>query len=164
MTALNRAVTIEKVHKVAEVVPQHLDLDMLGVGKVALQKYFGIAKGSLGLAAGRHQSFQQLLFIVRHAHAAPAATGRCFDNDRITILFGKFKRFLFLFNRVFRTGHNIHTSGHRSLAARHLVPESTLHFCRRANESDSVCLALFSKLSVFCQKAITGVDGIHIGP
>jgi len=164
MAALDRTVAVEEVHQVAIIVAHHLDFDMLGIGQVALQKYFGIAEGGLGLAGGRHQTFQQLFFVVGHAHTAPAAAGRSLDDDRVAMFLGKLERLFFFFDGILGAGHHVDAGGDGRLATGDLVPQGPHHVRIRTNEGDTVDPALLGKLGVLCQETVTGVYGVNISP
>ena len=163
VAALHRAVAVEEMHQIAVVVAQHLHLDMLGVGQVALQEDLGIAEGGLGLAGGRHQPLQQLLLVVGHAHAAPAAAGRGLDDDRIAVLLGELEGLLLFLDGVLGAGHHVDTGRDGGLAAGDLVPQGPHHLGGGADKGNAVDPALFGKLGVFRQETVTGVNGVHIG-
>ena len=83
VAALERAVALAEVDDVAVGVGHHLDLDVAGVGQVALEVDGGVGEELLALARGALEGVLQLVLGERDAKAlAPAAPGRL-DRDRV---------------------------------------------------------------------------------
>ncbi len=88
MPALQRAIALAQMHRIALPVAQHLDFNMPRHHQIFLDIDFFIAEGRLGFGLRRAQGIFHLGIIAGNLHAAPAAAGRCLDDDRIADLAG----------------------------------------------------------------------------
>ena len=88
MAALQRAIAVTQMDRVACTVSQYLHFHMSRF----LQEFFhvdgGIAEGVLGFGAGQGDGVEQVFGFLHDAHAAPTTTGGGLDDDRVTNLFG----------------------------------------------------------------------------
>ena len=83
VAALQRAVTLTKMHDIAMGVGHNLQFDMARAVEVFFQIDLVIAESGLGLGAGNTPGFFKLILGMRHLHAAPATAGSGLDDDRI---------------------------------------------------------------------------------
>src|ERR1039458_267340 len=90
MAALHGAIAFVEVEDVAEPVAQNLDFDVLGASYVTFQEYGVVAEGGGRFLARLFQFAGEVLGFVHHAHAAPAAAERGFDDQRVADLGGDF--------------------------------------------------------------------------
>ena len=86
MSALNGALTLVAVHEVAVAIAENLNLDMPRGGQPLFEEHRVIAKRGAGFALGTFNRRHQFSFVFNNTHAAATATGRGFDQDRITNL------------------------------------------------------------------------------
>ena len=86
MPALDRAFTLEQMHQITVPVAQDLDFHMPGRCQPALQKQGIVAERRASLTPGAIDGIGQISLHLDDAHAAPAATRGCLDQDRISDL------------------------------------------------------------------------------
>ena len=89
VAALERAVALAEVDRVALAVAEHLEFDVARVGEIFFHVDGVVAEGRAGF--GRrlaHQAFE-LVFGLDHLHPAPAAARCGLDQDRIADLAGE---------------------------------------------------------------------------
>ena len=86
MAALDRAFTLAKMDDVAVMVAEYLDLDVSRRLDVLFKIHVTHAECGFGLACRCFQQLRQFVRATDHAHAAPAAAGNGFDDDRIAKL------------------------------------------------------------------------------
>ncbi len=84
MAPLDGAVALVKMEAVAVFVAQNLHFDVLGARHITLQKHARIAKGAARFVLRFTQQRVQIFRPMNHAHAAPAAARRRFDDERET--------------------------------------------------------------------------------
>ena len=82
VAALDRAVALAEVDRVAVLVGEDLDLDVARVGQVALEVDGRVAEELLALARGALEGVLELLLLQRDAEALAAAAARRLDGDR----------------------------------------------------------------------------------
>ena len=101
---------------------------------------------------------------MHHAHAAPAAARRRFDDHRVTHFAGRFDDRIGVIGQ--RTGGARHRGdagfSHRVLG-RHLVAHQANRFRARADKDEARLLDLFGKVGVFGQKAVARVNTVGVG-
>ena len=83
MTALQRAVALAEMNRVALAVAEHLDFDVARLFEILLDVNGVVAEGGLGLGAGGRQRVREIVLDARHLHAAPAAARRRLDEHRV---------------------------------------------------------------------------------
>ncbi len=148
---------------VAFAVAEQLHLDVARLLDVLLQVNAAILEGALGFLTRGLESGQQRGFIAGHAHAAAAAARRRLDEYRKTHRTGQLERVLFLFNQPFAAGHDRHAGFLGEFARLILVAQSLHRLGRWADELDLAIAAHFSEMGVLRQKAVAGMNGLHIG-
>ncbi len=88
-------------------IPEDLELDMMGVCHVFFDQQTLIAKGVESFAPRRLDRVVQLAFRVDGAHPFPASTGRGFDENRVANLLRRLNKIPFAF-QPFITRHRRH--------------------------------------------------------
>src|SRR5438105_328627 len=83
MRALQRAVALAQMNYPALAVAENLDLDVPRPLEVAFEIDVAASEERRRLVLRDRQHASELVAIARHLHAAAAATGRGFDQDRI---------------------------------------------------------------------------------
>ena len=92
VTALNGALALVEVDDVAVLVPEHLDLDMAGLGHELFDEYAIIAKAVAGFGLGGREALLHVLAVPGDAHALAATAGGSLHHHRIADLFGDLDR------------------------------------------------------------------------
>ena len=160
--ALQGAVALMQVHHIAVLVGQDLHLDMLG----ALQELFNedavVAEGLGGLALDQIERGDDFLFLIAAAHTAAAAAGGCLEHDGEAVLLCLGQGLLSVLQRFGAAGNDGHAAADGRFLGGQLVAHLGQHMGGRADKHDAVLLAGAGKLRVFRQKAVAGVDGVHM--
>ena len=153
MAALQRAIALAKVDRMALTVAKHLHFDMARI----VEKFFKIdgivAEGRLGLAARHAERRGEFVSRTRDFHAAAAASGRRLDDDRIADLLGDPQRFVGV-NRPVRARHAGNTEFLCGALGLDLVAHQPDVLSARANEFDLVLGENFGESRIFGKKAI----------
>ena len=142
VAALDRAVALAEVNDVAVGVGEHLDLDVAGVGQVALEVDRRVAEELLALAGRALERVRQLAGVARHAEALAAAAAGGLDRDRIADAGGDdLARGGHRLHRLGRAGDDRHAGGGHQLAGARLRSHRRDRRGRRPDEDDSLLLA-----------------------
>ncbi len=80
MPPLHRAIALYKMQNVAVAVAQNLHLDVPRAPHVFFEEHRVVAKRGLGFAARLFQLAREIGGLFHHAHPAPAAAERRFDD------------------------------------------------------------------------------------
>src|SRR5262252_1618644 len=163
MPSLNAALAFAQVNHFAVLVAQHLKLDMAR----KLEKLFHINVGSaerlLRLAPRGLIRAQQFFLLAHYAHTPPAATGRGFQDQRVT------EALRFLPELLFSLHHAVAPRNRWQarclyLAARAVLLAHQLNDFRSwPDESNFRSLTHLCKVCVFGKKTIARMDCIHVG-
>src|SRR5262249_50964247 len=94
VAALQRAVALAQVNRLALAVAKDLDFDMTRSLEIFLDVDGIVTEGGLGFGACRRQSEGKFARIARDFHAAATAAGRRLDQNGIPDVAGDFRRFL----------------------------------------------------------------------
>ena len=116
MAALDRAVALAEVDRVALLVGEHLDLDVARVGQVAFEVDGVVGEELLALARGALEGLLQLVGLHRDAEALAAAAARGLDRDRVADLLGDLLRVLDRLDRLGGPRHDRHAGALHQLA------------------------------------------------
>ena len=98
VTPLHGAVALAEMNDVPEAVGDDLEFDVVGLFDELLHVHRAVAEAFHGLHGRGLKAGDEGGFIEHRAHAAAAATGTGFDNDRITNFTGPMQGFLFIVN------------------------------------------------------------------
>ncbi len=154
MAALNGALALTDRPHGAVRIGEHLHLDVVAGGEVALAEHGRIAERRLGFAAGGFGLRRQLGQVVDHPHAAATATRRGLDQHR-QLLGGDGVGIEFFEHRNTRGGHHLLRldlgahRGHRS--------------DRRADPGQAGIEHRGSEFGVLGEEAVAGMDGVRPG-
>src|SRR5690349_5095873 len=124
MTALNGTLALAEVNTLAELVREHLDLDVSRLLDVTFDIDAAIIECGRGFGRSRFQRFAEFSFGTHDAHAAAAAAGRSFNDQRKTDLPREFQTFFFGSDCVRTAGHDrqpsfVHHAARFDLVAHH---------------------------------------------
>ncbi len=134
------------MHDVAEVVADHLELDVPGRLDVLLEVHVADAERSLSLALRGLVRVRQFTCRPDDAHAASAATGRSFDDDGIADLLRGLQSLLFAFDETFTARKNGDPRLLHHATRTGLVAHQTDHLRIRTDELDVAGLADFGQV------------------
>ncbi len=98
---------------------------------------------------------------MHHAHTASAATACRFDDDGIADFLRDTQRLGFVFRqRAVRTGNSGHARFFHRVFGGNLVTHQANYISVRANEGKTRLFNALGEISIFGQKAVTGVDAV----
>ncbi len=162
VAALERAVALAEVDRVALAVAEHLELDVARVGEIFLHVDRVVAECRARFR-GRlaDQAFELILF-GHHLHAAAAAAGRGLDQDRIA---DPGRQLLGLGNAGDRTvgaGDQRQAELGRRALGLDLVAHRPDVLGLGPNPEDVVALDDLRELRVFGEKAVAGVNRVGV--
>ena len=160
VTALHRAVPLEEMHRLARGIREDLHLDVTRTLHGLLEEHPRVAERALGLAHGLGQGRSEFAEGLHAAHAAPAAAGHGFGEEREPDLVRLGDERVHVVGGRRRAQHR-HSGGDGVLLRRHLVAGHREHVGRRADEGDAVRGGLLGQLGVLRQESVPGVDGIR---
>ncbi|MPM38347.1 hypothetical protein SDC9_84976 [bioreactor metagenome] len=162
VAALNAAIAFPEVDDIAVVVGQDLEFDVARIDDIFFHVKRSVAEGLLRLGPCRMEALNQTRVIVRDAHSAAAAAGRCLDDYRIAQRPRHFDRIGLADDQAFAAGRRRH-SGLLHGGARHrLVAQSPHRLGRGADEGDVVLAAGFGEIGVFGQEPVPRVNRVDI--
>ncbi len=160
VTALDGAVTLKKMDRIAVRIAQYLHFDMAGTLHQLFEINFILAKGRLGLALGFHHLAGKIGFSPDGAHTAAAAAPACFQHQRIADLGGKLLHLIHIIRQRIGGRHHRHANLDSEIARGDLVAEAAHGFRLRPDEDDTVFRAGFGKFRAFRQETVTWMDRI----
>ena len=161
MAALDRAVALAEVDRVAVPVGEHLDLDVARVGQVALEVDGGVGEELLALARGALEGGLQLFGLQGDAKALAAAAARRLDGHGVAdLLVGDLRGVLERGDGLDRAGHDRHAGRLHELAGAGLGSHRVDRARGRADEHDAGLRAGPRERGVLGEKAVPGVDGL----
>src|SRR5690606_32955627 len=160
VTALQRAVAVVEVDGVALAVREHLDFHVTRVAEEFFQVDHRVAERRAGFGAGQLGRFDQVFFLVHHAHAATTAAASGLDDHRVAYFTSDAQRFLFVFRqRAVRTGNHRHAGFDHGVLGGNLVTHQANGFRFRADEGEAGLFHLLGEIRVLGEKAVARVDG-----
>ena len=151
------------MHGVAEIVAEHLHLDMARLLDIFLDQHRVVAEGGLGLAPRAGQRLGEIVGIVDAAHALAAAAGARLDQHRIADLArlaGEQHQPLVL---AVIAGHHRHAGLLHQPLGGVLQSHGADRGRRRADEHQPGRGHLVDEAGVFRQEAVTGMDRLSAG-
>mmetsp|Transcript_17481 Transcript_17481/g.52412 ORF Transcript_17481/g.52412 Transcript_17481/m.52412 type:complete len:444 (+) Transcript_17481:350-1681(+) len=138
VAALDAAVALAQVDGVAELVGQHLELNVARVLHVSLQIHRPVAEGRLRLLAGFPHQGQELLLLSGQPHATPSAASCGFDHDGKPNLSSDGESVLLALNQPVAAGHCGHPRCLHGVTRGGLVAHDADVFSLRADELKAV--------------------------
>ncbi len=163
MAALDRTLTLAEMDDVAVVIAEHLELDVPRRLDVFLDVHVADAEGRFRFALRRLHRVRQFGRGSDDAHAATAAAGGGFDDDRITDLFRQLERPFLVVDRAVAAGENRHARLLHHAARAGLVAHQANHLRIRADELDMAGLAHLGEVGALGKKPVAGMDRIRAG-
>ncbi len=164
MAALQRAVAIAQVNRIALAVGQHLDFHVAWIGQELLEVDHWVAEGGAGFVAGQLGRGDQVLFLVHHTHAATTTTTGGLDDHRIAYFASDSQRFLLVFReRAVGAGNGGDAGLLHGVLGRHLVAHQADHIGGRADEGEAGFLHLLGEIGILGEEAVAGVNAIGAG-
>src|SRR5579859_5769424 len=146
---------------IAEVIDQHLDLNVAGAGQIALEVDAIIAERLAHLILRHCKDALKLVFVLDQTNTAPAATGHRLEHQWEANLPGG----------LLGLGKGMHDrcarqhrqpGGSHSLASGYFITHKRHHFSGRADKRDIDIVTDFSKAGIFREKAIARMDRLCI--
>ena len=163
VAALDRAVALAEVDRVALLVGEHLDLDVARVGQVALEVDGVVGEELLALARGALERLLELVGLLGDAEALAAAAARGLDRDRVADVLGDLLGVLERLDRLGGAGHDRHAGALHQLAGAGLRAHRLDRGGGRADEGDALLLERGREGGVLGQEAVAGVHGLGAG-
>ena len=160
VAALERAIALAEMDRVALAVAKNLELDVARVAEIFLHVDGGIAERRLRLGAGLLHLRLELVLRLDDLHASPAATGGCLDEHRIADLGGDLLGLADIGDRAVRAGHERQAELGRSKLRLDLVAHRADMLGLRADPDDLVALHDLGKAGILGQEAVAGMDRI----
>ena len=137
---------------------------MTWVGQVLLQVDHRVAEPGARFGAGLLGGFDQVFFLVHHAHAATTTATGGLDDHRVTDFATNAQGGCLVF-RQWAVGawNGWHAGCDHGVLGRHLVAHQADGFGFRADEGEAGFFHLFGEIGVFREEAVAWVDAISAG-
>ncbi|MNI35226.1 hypothetical protein D3C73_892430 [compost metagenome] len=163
VAALDRAVTLEQVHHIAEAVAKDLRFDMLGIDDAFFQEHFRRTECLGGFGNDPRESLFKFFTAVAATNTATTTTGCGLEHHRVAdaIAFGQ--GFFDARHVAFGAWSDRHAGLDHAAARFGLVAHAANDFSRWTDEFDPALSADFRQFGVFRKEAITGVQRIAAG-
>ena len=121
------------------------------------------AERRAGLLLRLREQRGQLRGLLHHAHAAPAAARRGFQNHRVADRFGQFQRLFGGLQHARRPRQHRHAHLAHEGARPLLHPHQPDHLRPRPDELQAGGFAHLGEAGVLAQETVARVDGVHVG-
>jgi hypothetical protein len=154
----------EQVHQVAATVAGELHLEMARVENIFLEQHRIVAEGGLGLGLRRIELGCEIIGTIDPAHAAPAAAGRRLDQDRKPDLAGSAGEPAVVLRVTVIAGHGGHAGGCRDALGFDFRAHPLHRHRGGSDENQPGGFAVSHKGGILRQKAVSGMDGVGVGP
>ena len=162
MTALDGAVSFEKMNDMAVFITKNLDFDVLRVHDAFFYIDFIITECHLRFGTSAVVRFFQIFHPVDITHAASAAAIDSFDHDRQTVLLSKFLDFREIMDSALGTRNHRDACFFSLDAGIDLVAEHDEVFYVRSDECNAFFFAALSQFRIFSKEAVARMDSIYI--
>jgi hypothetical protein len=163
VAALHGAVALAEVEGLAVRVGEDLELDVAGLLDVFFEINRAVAEGFFGLVAGDVVFLREGDVVVRDAHAAAAAAGDGFDDDRIADLAGDLDGLGLGGDWSVGAGDGGDLGFFDGILGDRFVAHHLDRLRLGADELDVTGLALGGEFGVFGKEAVARVDGVDVG-
>ena len=161
ISALHRAIALVKVHDIAMLVSEDLDLDVFGAGNVAFEENCRIAKRILRLVLCLAQKALQKRGLFHHPHATTTAAEGSLDDQRKTNFVRCLERLIRIGDRLLGAGQRWHLIAMRQRPRRGLVAHVFQQLRRWPDECDALTRTCSCELSIFRKKSIARMNHRH---
>jgi len=159
VAALQRAVAVAQVDRVALAVGKHLDFHVAWIGQELLQVDHRVAERRARFGAGQFGRLDQVFLVVHHAHAAATTAAGGLDDHRIADFTADPQGgFLVFRQRAVGTGNGGHAGLLHRVLGRYLVAHQANGVGFRADEGEAGAFDLFGEVGVFREEAVARVD------
>ena len=162
VAALQRAVALAQMDRVALTIPKDLNLNVARGGEVFLDIDFVIAEVRLPLGPRGLEGFFHVFGGLGDFHALAAAACRGLDDDRIADLFAQALGVFERCDATIRAGHARHAELFHRVLGGDLVTHDADVFGGGADEGQTVVFNHLHKACVFRQETVAGVN--RFGP
>ena len=160
VSSLYGAISLIKVHQVAVLIAQHLNLNMLRLFQVFLDKNISVAECFYRFVMGTAELRNQFFAAANDSHSSSAAAGSRLQHYRITALLCKFQRFILGRDGLIHARDGRNANAFRYQLGLDFITQRIHHLMCRSDEFDAALLASFRETGIFCQESITRVNGI----
>src|SRR5712691_3652663 len=162
--SLHGAIALAEMDHVLVPVGEHLHLDVSRVLEVLLQIDSGVAESRPGLRPRDAYRTLECRFRVHDTHATPAASARCFYDDRVTDFSRDLERLLRgIGQRTVRAGYARHPGFLHDLLSVHFVAHQPDGLRLGADENEAALVHAFGKIRVFGEKSVARVNCLGVG-
>ena len=162
VTALQRTVALAQMTDTAVLIGQDLNLDMLGLDKVFLNKDIVVSKRLLGLAAYEVKGRRNVFRLFAQTHASSAAAGSRLQNHRKSEFLSLLERLFRALQRDIGARNDRNAARHRDLLGLQLVAHLGKHLGGRPDKDNAGILARLGKLGVFREETVAGMDRFNL--
>ncbi len=163
VTALDRAVTLEQVHHIAEAVAKNLGFDVFRVDDAFFQEDFRRAEGLGRFGNDPGKRLFQFFTAVAAANAAAATAGSGLEHHRITDAITFLQGLVDVRHIAFGARGDRYAGLDHAAPGFGLVAHAANDFGGRADELDPALGADIRQFGVFRQEPVTGVQRITTG-
>jgi len=162
VAALDGAVTLPQVHRIALAVADDLDLNVARPVDEALDEDGAVAEGRLGLGGRRLEEGHEVLHLAHDAHALAAAAHGGLHDDGQAVLLDEVGQLLDVRDRAVRARHHGHARLDRLGTRGGLVGELVHHVDGRADEGDARGVTRLNELGRLREETVARVDRVHV--
>ncbi len=163
VAALDGALALAEGHDVAVLVGQDLELDVAGALDELLHVEVAVGEGVEGFGGGGLEHSGELVLAADDAHAATAAAGYGFEDDRVAYGLRPLEGFAFGGHDAVGAGEDGDFGLLHGLAGGGFFAHHARDFGRGADEFDVGGAAYFGEVGILAQQAVAGVDGVGTG-
>ena len=163
VAALDAAIALPQMDRVAVAVAKHLNFDVAHPGKETLEVNLRIAEGRQRLRRGLRELRGELVRPGSDAHTAAAAAAGGFQQHRKADVVGDRRSRLRVGEALLRAGHHRHAIALGSAARLHLVAHHADRFGARADENEPFLAAGSGEGALFREKTVAGIDRVAAG-
>lgn len=151
VASLDRAVTLEKMNRIALAITQYLHFDMARAFNELFEINFILAECSLGLALGFRHFASEISLGADGAHTATATAPARLQHQRIADFCRKLLHFLHIVRKRVSGRNHRHADFNGKIAGRNLVAEAAHGLRLRTDEDDIVLGTSLGKFRAFRQ-------------
>ncbi|RMU19924.1 hypothetical protein ALP34_05544 [Pseudomonas savastanoi pv. glycinea] len=159
VSALQRAVAVAQMNRLALAVGNDLDFHVTRVSQVFFQVDHRVAEPGRSFGAGLGGGFDQVFFAMNHTHAATTTATGGLDDHRVTHFTTNAQSGCFVFRqRAVGARNGWHVGQLHGVLGRNLVAHQADGVCFRADEGKTRFFDLFGEIGVFSEEAVARVD------
>ncbi|ENN85990.1 hypothetical protein RHSP_16060 [Rhizobium freirei PRF 81] len=163
VAALQRAVALAEMDRIAFAVAEHLDFDVTRLAEILFHVDGFVAESGARFRASRRPGFDQVLFGAGDLHAAAAAAGGCLDEHGIADLACGPQRIRLGLHLAVGAGNDRNAELLRRCLGGDLVAHDADMLRRRPDEGDAVRLENIGELRIFRKETVAWMHGVGAG-